>query len=104
MEMNILLLTCANENEAIKISRTLLEKMLIICAKRFPISSSFLWKGKVEESDEILLVMDSLVENFNEINIEIKKIHSYETFVLTSLPVSQTTKEVEDWARDELKK
>lgn len=103
MEMNILLLTCANEDEATKISKTLLEKKLIVCAKKTPVTSSFLWKGKIEESDEILLIMDSFVENFEKINAEVKKLHSYETFVLTSLSVNQTTKEVENWAREELR-
>lgn len=102
MKSNLLFLTCANKAEANKITNTLLEKKLIVCSKRFSISSSFLWKGKIEESNEILLIMDSLVENFEKINTEIKKLHSYETFVLTSIPIKQTTKEVKAWIKKEL--
>ena len=104
MEMNLLLLTCANKNEANNITKVLLEKKLIICSKRVPVSSSFLWKGKIEESSEILLIMDSLIESFEKINTEVKKLHSYETFVLTSMPVNGTTKEVKAWVKEELKK
>lgn len=104
MQMNVLLLTCANDKEADKIVKTLLEKKLILCVKKTPVSSSFLWKGKIDASNEILLVMDSIADNFEKINTEIKKLHSYKTFVLTSLLVNQTTQEVKDWAKEELNK
>lgn len=103
MKFNLLFLTCANSEEANKISKVLLEQKLVVCIKKTPVSSSFLWKGKIENSDEVLLIMDSIEENFEQINQEVKKLHSYETFVLTSLPVNQTTKEVQDWATEELK-
>lgn len=103
MKMGVLMLTCANQKEADKITQSLLEKKLIVCAKASPVSSSFLWKGKIESSDEILLLMDSVEENFEKINKEVRKLHSYETFVLTSLAINQTTKEVEDWIKQELR-
>ena len=100
--MNVLLLTCADKKEADKIANKLLEKKLIVCVKKTPVSSSFLWKNKVESSKEVLLIMDSVIENFEEINSEVKKVHSYKTFVLTSFLVSQTTKDVENWVKKEL--
>ena len=101
--MGVLLLTCADKKEAEKIIKSLLEKRLIVCSKFMPVSSSFLWKGKINSSDEILLFMDSSEENFEKINKEVRRLHSYETFVLTSLTVNQTTKEVENWIKEELK-
>ncbi len=102
MTMNVLFLTCKDSKEAEKISKILLEKKLILCAKMTPVSSSFLWKSKIESSKEMLVIMDSVVENFEKINIEIRKLHSYKTFVLTSILVNQTTHEVEDWVKKEL--
>src|SRR3989344_4387765 len=102
MQMNVLLLTCANEKEADKIANALLKKKLVVFIKRTPVSSSFLWKGKIQSSNEVLLIMDSIVENFEKINLEVKKLHIYKTFVLTSLLVSQTTEEVENWVKKEL--
>ncbi len=102
MQMNVLLLTCANQEEADKIANILLEKKLILCVKKTPVSSSFLWEHKIQSSNEILLIMDSIAENFEKINFEVKKLHNYKTFVLTAVLVDQTTKEVEDWAKKEL--
>lgn len=100
--MNVLFLTCKDNKEADRIANTLLNKKLVVCVKKTPVSSSFLWKGKIQSSNEILLIMDSLTKNFEKINSEIKKLHSYKTFVLTSIKVDRTTKEVEEWVKGEL--
>lgn len=59
--------------------------------------------GKIDHSDEVLLIMDSVEENFSKIEAEVKKLHSYDVFVLISVPVSQTTKKVENWIKAEIK-
>lgn len=102
MKMCVLFLTCTNDNEADKITKALLEKRLIVCSKKMPVPSSFLWKEKINSSNEILLIMDSIEENFNKIQAEVRKLHSYKTFVLTSLPISQTTNDVKNWTKKEL--
>ena len=98
----MLFLTCANDKEVEKIAKILLEKKLIVCAKRFSVFSSFLWKGKANYANEVLLVMDSIEENFGKVRKEVAKIHSYKTFVLLSSSVTQTTQEVKDWIKQEL--
>lgn len=102
MKLCILLLTCANSEEADKISHSLLTKHLIVCAKKLPISSSFLWKGKIDSASEILLIMDSLEEHFDKVEEEVRKLHSYDTFTLLSLPVAKTTQKVEKWIKGEI--
>lgn len=102
MKICVLYLTCANDNEADKISEILLKKKLIVCAKRFPVSSSFLWEGKIDKTKEVMLVMDSIEENFNKIEEEVAKIHSYKTFVLLSSPLTKTTAKVSRWMKKKL--
>ncbi|MCL5435142.1 MAG: divalent-cation tolerance protein CutA [Patescibacteria group bacterium] len=103
MKMAVYYLTCANNREADKISKVLLEKRLIACAKKVPASSMFRWKGKIDNAKEIVLMLESVEENFDKINAEVKKLSSYETYILFSIPVSKTTKGVEDWLKKELK-
>jgi len=100
MKPIILLLTCANKKEANKISDSLLEKRLVVCIKKTQVSSKYLWKRKIEKNKEILLIMESLEENFGEIEKEIKKLHSYETFVLLALPVIKSSYGAKDWLKD----
>ena len=100
--MSIFLLTCADEKEADRISKVLLKKRLVACVKKFPVNSSFWWKGKIDKSDEIVLLLESIEANFKKVEKEVQKLHSYETFVLFSLPVGQTTNDVENWLKKEL--
>jgi len=103
MKMAIYYLTCTNNREADKISKVLLEKRLITCAKKLPVSSMFRWKGKIDNAKEFVVILESIEENFDKINAEVKKLSSYETYVLYSVPVNKTTKGVGDWLKKELK-
>lgn len=101
--MTLLHLTCASDKEAKKIATTLLEKKLVVCTKRYPVSSIYRWKGKIESSKEVLLIMETTEEKFNEIEKEVKKIHSYTQFVLVSTPVSKYGNGVDTWVKEGLK-
>jgi len=103
MKMAILYLTCANTGEADKISDVLLEKKLIVCAKKVPVSSKFFWKDKIENEEEIVLLLETKEELFDEIEREVRRLHSHKTFVLLSIPINRAAKGVEDWMREGLK-
>jgi len=104
MKFSIFYLTCANEDEAEEISQVLLQKRLVACAKKFPVVSQFVWKGNIEEDEEVLVLFESIEENFEKVEKEIKKLHSYETFVFFSILANKVTKETEKWLETELKK
>ncbi len=100
MKPCIYLLTCADKKEADRIGSVLLNKNLVACVKSSPITSQFLWKGEVNTSTEILLIMDSAEELFGQIEKEVQSIHSYETFVLTALPIVRTTEKTKTWLNE----
>ena len=96
-------LTCVDKSEASKIANTLLVKHLVSCAKQTPVTSSFHWQGKIDSSDEILLIMDSREDLFDQAEREVAKVHSYETFVLQAVPVTKISKDAKLWLKKELK-
>jgi len=102
MKPCLLYLTCANDDEANLISQTLLSKKMVVCIKKSKIKSSFLWNGKIDKSDETLLIMDSIEEMFDRIEAEVKKVHSYKTFVLLALPIIKSSSGIEAWMKSEL--
>ncbi len=102
MNIQLVFLTCASSKEADKISKTLLDKKLIVCAKKVPVSSAYLWKGATDLADEVLLVMDSVAEKFGEIEQVVNSLHSYESPVLVAISVSRTTPAIQRWLQDEL--
>jgi len=96
-------LTCKDKEEASKIANTLLVKHLVACVHKIPISSEFCWKGKIKSNDEILLVMESREDLFDEVEREVAKLHSYDTFVLEAVPISKISQKAEDWLKKEFK-
>lgn len=102
--MILLFLACADDKEAERISQSLLKKHLIVCAKKTPVSSAFFWQGKIDKANEVLLVMESVEEKYEEIEKEVRKLHSYETFVLSAIPVIKYSKGAEGWLKEGLNK
>ncbi len=102
MKMAVYFLTCKDDFEAEKISKVLLEKKLVACSKKFLVESSFWWKNHIDNAREVVVMLESIEEYFEKINKEVKKLSSYETYILFSIPISKTTKGVEEWLKKEL--
>jgi periplasmic divalent cation tolerance protein len=100
--MVICYLTCAHKKEATKISQALLENKLIACARQSQVSSSYWWDGKINHDDEVLLMMESLEDKFDEIEKVVTNLHSYDEYVLTAVPVLKTTPGVHAWLDETL--
>jgi periplasmic divalent cation tolerance protein len=98
-----LVLTCGSWQEAQAIVDVLLEKRLIACAEFIEIKSKYHWDGKLEENNEIKLIMGTIADKFDSIEAEVTKLHSYETFVLQALPISRISKAAGDWLTKEIK-
>jgi len=96
-------LTAGSKEEAATITRRLLVKHLVACVRQVPVSSDFWWKGKIDHSDEVLLQMESREDLFKEVEKEVAKLHSHDTFVLEATPISKISNSAEKWLKSELK-
>jgi periplasmic divalent cation tolerance protein len=99
-----LVVTCGSWQEAQRIVDRLLKQQLIACAEFIPIKSKFKWKENIEESDEIKLIMESAEHLFDAVEAEIRKLHSYETFVLQSIPLNKLSEAASVWWEAALKR
>ena len=71
--------TVPSTKTANKITAFLLKNKLVACVNIIPkIKSVYWWKDKICKSNEQLLIMKSVKNNFNKIVKEIEKIHPYE--------------------------
>ncbi len=98
-----MLLTCDDEAEAQIVAKTLLEKKLVACAKHIPVNATYWWKGAITEGHEILLVMESVLDLYDEVEKAVAQIHSYETFVLEAVPVAKISQKAAVWMQENLK-
>ncbi len=102
MDVILIYLSCANDAEALKIANHLLDKKLIACSKRAPISSVYWWKGEKDSADESLLIMETFADKFEAIEEEVKKVHSYSQIVMLAIPVIKSAKGVSEWIDEAL--
>lgn len=95
-----LTLTCGSWQEAQNITDALLASKLVACVEQIEIRSQYWWQGAVQDIKEIKLVMTSIAEKFNDVEAEVRKHHSYETFVLHMLPIAHLNTDARDWLSD----
>lgn len=76
--MNCILVYCTfpSRDEAVRISRTLLEEQLVAGANMFGLDSLFRWQGKIEGRAETGVIYQAERRFFKRIEKRIKQLHS----------------------------
>jgi periplasmic divalent cation tolerance protein len=75
----LVFVTASSLEEARKLTQGILEKHLAACVNILPVvESHYRWKGKVETSSEVMLVIKSSAEQFEALAGFVRKYHSYE--------------------------
>ena len=99
----VVLMTCKNTKEAVRISRCLLDKHLIACANLIPqVRSLYHWKGKLADEKECLVLLKSTRELMPALRIEVEKQHSYSVPELIALPIIDGSPNYLNWLDEEL--
>jgi periplasmic divalent cation tolerance protein len=99
----VVLSTCASPEEAGQIARALVEKRLAACVNTLPgVRSIYRWQGAVEDEAEILLVIKSSRGLFNQLRIELERMHSYEVPEVIAIPVVECSERYLAWMDREL--
>jgi len=102
MNFHIVYITASSREEAVKISRVLLEERLIACANIFdPVTSLYWWKGEIRKDAEALLIAktkESLVDQLIE---RVKALHSYECPCIVSFPLAKGNPDFLKWISEE---
>jgi periplasmic divalent cation tolerance protein len=94
----VVLSTCANEEEAGKLGRALVEERLAACVSVVSgVRSFYHWKGVVESSAECLLVIKSSRELFAPLRAAIDRLHSYDVPEVLALPIVDGAPSYLDW-------
>lgn len=99
----VVLTTCGSQEEAQKIARLVLEQRLAACVNVMPkIESLYWWNGAIESSGEFLLIIKSSRGNYQKLQAEIAKAHSYEVPEVIALPVVEGRASYLEWMDREM--
>ena len=104
MDKIIIYVTCASLKEANRISGILLDKKLVACVSLIKgVTSRYWWKGKIDKSSEVILIMKSRKSLFKNIVTEIKEHHSYEVPEIIAVPIIAGNPDYLKWIKDSTK-
>jgi periplasmic divalent cation tolerance protein len=97
-DKRIVFTTAGSEDEALKIAHHLVEHQLAACVNIVPrIQSVYRWQGKVESSEEWLLVIKTSVERFPAVRDAIRELHSYDLPECIAVSIDDGSGEYLDW-------
>jgi periplasmic divalent cation tolerance protein len=100
-DVRVVLTTAGSTEEARRIANELVERRLAACVNVVTkLDSIYLWKGKVQEAEEYLLVIKTTKDLFPRVRDAIKEMHSYEVPEVISLAVEDGTEEYFKWIGD----
>ncbi len=94
--------TAASKEEAISLSRKLLEKKLVACVSLFPITSLFRWEGDIQEQSEVKVIFKTIESHFEEVKIFLLKNTSYEIPEIVMIPLTAGNEEYLNWVFKEV--
>lgn len=87
-ESIVVFVTVASMGEGERIARALVEERLAACANLLsPVRSIYRWEGKVEQGEEVLLVIKSTAEAFEALRARVLELHGYACPEIVAWPI-----------------
>ena len=103
-EAIVVLMTAANGEEAARLADLLIGAHLAACVQILPeMESVYRWQGKIERQPEILLIAKTARSKFDELEREVRALHSYETPEIIAVPIVAGSAPYLDWLHASLK-
>ena len=90
--------TCSSLEEARHIASGLIERRLAACVNIVPqVESIYRWKGEVETSTEVMLVIKTTAEAFDRLRAALTQLHSYEVPECVEIPITDGSAAYLEW-------
>ena len=96
----IAFVTVANREEASRLAEILVSERRCACVNILPaIESVYRWEGKITRDHEVLLIIKTTEERYQELERRIKELHSYTTPEVIALKIERGSIEYLQWLR-----
>jgi periplasmic divalent cation tolerance protein len=89
MDAIVVLMTAGSREEAARLAEMLVGARLAACVQIMPeMESIYHWEGQIRREPEFLLLAKTTQARFEELEREVRALHSYETPEIIALPVA----------------
>ena len=97
----VVFMTAANGEEATRLADMLVGAHLAACVQILPeIESVYRWQGKIERSAEVLLLVKTTRAKFDDLEREVRALHSYETPEIVAVPIVAGSAPYLEWLNE----
>ena len=93
----VVLVTVASFEQGKTIAHALVEEKLAACVNIYPISSVYMWQGKVNRESEHQLTIKTDLNKFARLAKKIQELHDYEVPEIIALPIVAGSPPYLDW-------
>ena len=101
-DATVVLTTVANDDEAVKLVRTLLERRLIACGTLLPGARSlYRWQGKIADEKETVILLKTRSARVDALQEAFKELHPYKVPEMLALSVDTGLGKYIDWINEE---
>ena len=100
----VVFLTASNGEEATRLADMLVGSRLAACVQILPaMESVYRWQGKIERQSEVLLIAKTTRDKLDDLEREVRALHSYETPEIIAIPIIAGSAAYLDWLSDNVK-
>ncbi|HVF54903.1 MAG TPA: divalent-cation tolerance protein CutA [Pyrinomonadaceae bacterium] len=94
----VVLMTAGSREEAARLAEMLVGSHLAACVQILPeMESVYRWKGAVHREPEYLMLAKTTVACFEDLEREVRALHTYDTPEIIALPVSEISSPYLEW-------
>jgi periplasmic divalent cation tolerance protein len=93
--------SCAGKEQAEKIASSIVEERLAACVNVLPgVRSCYVWEGKVNWEDEVLLVIKTTRDTFRALERRVTALHTYELPEIVGVKIEAGSEKYLKWVGD----
>ena len=94
----VVLMTAGSQEEASRLAEMLVGAHLAACVQIMPqMESIYRWKGEVHRAPEFLLLAKTTAACFDELEREVRSLHTYDTPEIIAVPVAHVSAPYFEW-------
>ena len=99
----VVFVTVGSADEGDRLARALVEGRFAACVNRLKtVQSIYRWQGKIEYSEEELLIVKTRRDLFERVKEKIQQLHSYQVPEIVALPIIEGSESYLRWLEEEL--